>query len=381
MTRVRRVLVLGGGFGGIATSVALRARLEPADEVVLVERGESFVMGLRKNWALVRQSDLASGRRRLSTLESRGIRVRAGTVRAIRPEARSVDVDGESIDADALVIALGAERAPELVPGFAEHAHDVYSEVASAVTAAAIERFGGGRLVVGIFGAPYPCPPAPYELALLLAEGFEERRLAGSVFVFSPQPRSLPILGEAGCAAFDGRLAGAGIAFRPNTKVESVEAGAVVAADVRIPYDLLLGVPPHRAPAVVSAAGLTGPSGWVGVDRATLETRFPGVYAIGDVTGIPLANGLPLPKAGVFAHAEGDVVAARIAEVLAGAAPVATFDGRGMCFLETGRGEATMVHGDFFADPPAVALSEPSADHLAAKHAFETERLTAWFGG
>jgi sulfide:quinone oxidoreductase len=290
-------------------------------------------------------------------------------------------VDGESIEADALVIALGAERAPELVPGFVEHAHDVYSESTSAETAAAIERFGGGRLVIGIFGAPYPCPPAPYELALLLAGRFEAQAVAGSVFVFSPQPRSLPILGEAGCAAFDGRLAGAGIAFRPNTKVEAVEAGAVVAADVRIPYGLLLGVPPHRAPAVVSAAGLVGGGGWVTVDRATLETRFPGVYAIGDVTGIPLANGLPLPKAGVFAHAEGEVVAARIAEVLAGRAPTAAFDGRGMCFLETGAGSATMVHGDFYADPPAVALSEPSPDHLAAKHAFEAERLTAWFGG
>jgi len=378
---MRRALILGGGFGGIATAVALRARLTATDEVVLVERGESFVMGLRKNWALVGDSDLASGRRPLSILESRGIRVRRGTVTAIRPEARSADVDGVSIEADSLVIALGAERAPELVPGFAEYAHDVYSESASAEAAAAIEGFGGGRLIIGIFGAPYPCPPAPYELALLLAERFEARRLAGSVFVFSPQPRSLPILGEAGCAAFDGRLAGAGIAFRPNTKVDAVEAGAVVAADVRIPYDLLLGVPPHRAPAVVAAAGLVGGGGWVTVDRATLETRFPGVYAIGDVTGITLANGLPLPKAGVFAHAEGEVVAARIAEALAGGGATATFDGRGMCFLETGGGEATMVHGDFFADPPAVALSEPSADHLAAKHAFETERLTAWFGG
>jgi sulfide:quinone oxidoreductase len=233
---------------------------------------------------------------------------------------------------------------------------------------------------VGIFGAPYPCPPAPFELALLIADILETRKLPGGVFAFSPQPRSLPILGEAGCAAFDGRLDLAGISFRPNTKAVSVEAGVVVAEDVRIPFDLLLGVPPHRVPAAVAAAGLTGPSGWVGVNRSTLETAHSGVYAIGDVTGIPLANGLPLPKAGVFAHAEGDVVAARIAAAFAGVEPTATFDGRGMCFLETGRGEATMVHGDFFADPPAVTLAEPSAEHLAAKRAFETDRLTAWFG-
>jgi sulfide:quinone oxidoreductase len=161
-----------------------------------------------------------------------------------------------------------------------------------------------------------------------------------------------------------------------------VETGAVLTADgVRIPFDLLLGVPPHRAPGVVVAAGLTGPGGWVMVDPHTLETRFPGVYAIGDVTAIPLANGMPLPKAGVFAHAEGDVVAARIADALGGRPATSTFTGQGLCFLETGHGAATVVAGDFFADPPAVALGEDSPANLDAKRAFEADRLTAWFGG
>ncbi|MCI0346482.1 MAG: NAD(P)/FAD-dependent oxidoreductase [Chloroflexi bacterium] len=377
---MKRALVLGGGFGGIATAVALRERLEPADEVVLVERGESFVMGLRKTWAITGESDLATGRRSVAALADRGIRVVRGEITAIRPSERAADIDGETVSADTLVIALGAERAPERIPGLAEHAHDVYAEAAVEWAAAAIRTFSGGRVVVGIFGAPYPCPPAPFELSLLVADMIESRKVPGGVFVFSPQPRSLPILGEAGCAAFDGRLEHAGIAFRPNTKALAVEPGVVVAEDVRIPFDLLLGVPPHRVPGVVSVAGLTGPSGWVGVNRSTLETAHPGVYAIGDVTGIPLANGLPLPKAGAFAHAEGEVVSARIAEAFAGRAPTATYDGRGMCFLETGHGEATMVHGDFYADPPAVTLAEPSAEHLAAKHAFETDRLAAWFG-
>ena len=106
----------------------------------------------------------------------------------------------------------------------------------------------------------------------------------------------------------------------------------------RIPFDLLLAVPPHRAPAVVRDAGMTGPSGWIGVDAGTLATRWPGVWAVGDVTAIPLSTGGALPKAGVFAHAEGEVVAARVADTLAGRVPTATFDGRGMCYLETGRG-------------------------------------------
>ncbi len=379
---MHRVLVLGGGFGGIATAVALRDRLAPADEVVLVERRPTFVMGLRKNWALAGTSTIAEGERPLVALVDRGIRVVAGTITTIDPLARSADVDGQRLEADALVVALGAMRDPDAIPGFRDHAIDVYDAAASAAGAAAIDGFAGGRIVIGVFGAPYPCPPGPYELALLLAERMEARGTPGGIFVFTPQPGSLPILGTDACASFDGRLANAGITLRPKTQATSVEAGAVLTADgARIPFDLLLGVPPHRVPPVVAAAGLTGPSGWVAVDARTLETRFPGVWAIGDVTAIPLANGMPLPKAGVFAHAEGEVVAARIADSLAGREPTATFSGQGMCFLETGRGAATMVQGDFFADPPAVALQDESPANLAAKHAFEADRLRAWFGG
>lgn len=378
---MHRVLVLGGGFGGIATAVALRDRLEPGDEVVLVERRPTFVMGLRKNWALAGTSTIAEGERSLATLKDRGIKVVQGTIEAIDPEARAAVVDGEQLDADAVVVALGAQRDPDAIPGFREFAIDAYDVTESAASAAAIDAFSGGRVIVGIFGAPYPCPPGPYELALLLMERFEANGIPGGMLVFTPQAGSLPILGTEGCAAFDGRLVNAGITFRPKTVAESVEDGAVLTGDgVRLPFDLLIGVPPHRVPPVVAASGLTDGGPWVPVDRSTLQTSFPGVYAIGDVTSIPLANGNPLPKAGVFAHAEGEVVASRIADHFAGRQPSATFTGNGMCFLETGRGRATMVAGDFYADPPAVSLREDSEANFEAKRAFEADRLTAWFG-
>jgi sulfide:quinone oxidoreductase len=348
--------------------------------VVLVERRATFVMGLRKNWALVRASTLAAGRRSLEALRDRGIEVVSGSIEAIRPDAREADVDGRTIGGDALVVALGAERDPDRIPGFREHAIDVYDEASSEAGAAAIDAFTGGRIVIGIFGVPYPCPPGPYELALLLAERLGARGIPGGLFVFTPQAGSLPVLGEAGCAAFDGRLAAEGITFRPKTTATAVEPGAVVAADTRIPFDLLLGVPPHRVPRVVTEAGLAEPGGWVKVDRATLETSVPNVFAIGDVTAIPMSTGQPLPKAGVFAHAQGEVVATRIADALAGRTPSAVFDGRGMCFLETGHGRATMVRGNFYAAPPDVALVEAAEEHLAAKHDFEAQRLAAWFG-
>ena len=161
----------------------------------------------------------------------------------------------------------------------------------------------------------------------------------------------------------------------------AVSAGAVqFTAHAELPFDLLLAVPPHRCPSVLVEAGLAVAGGWVGVDRATLETAHDRVYAIGDATGIPLSNGMPLPKAGLFAEKEGEAVAARISARLRGETSTATFDGRGTCFLEMGGGEASMISGDFFADPPATELSAPGPELRAAKERFEMERLAGWFG-
>jgi sulfide:quinone oxidoreductase len=377
---MHRILILGAGFGGIATALGSRQRVDPDTEVVLVDRRETFAMGLRKNWGIVGMEPLHVGERRIDGLAARGIDVRRGEISAIDPAARSAVVDGTTIEADVLVVALGAERDPDAIPGLREHALDVYDRDANEANAVAVEAFAGGRMVIGVFGAPYPCPPAPYELALMLGERFDERGLSFGMLVFTSLPRSLPILGDAGCAAFDGRLAGAGVSLRTDTTATRVSAGVVATGDGRIPFDLLLAVPPHRAPTVVRDAGLTGPTGWIPVDARTLRTRHDGVYAIGDVTAISLSNGGALPKAGVFAQAEGEVVTARIADELAGRDAGAVFGGQGMCFLETGRGMASAVQGRFLADPPQVELTESTEAGYAAKRAFESERLTAWFG-
>lgn len=376
-----RVLILGGGFGGVAAATRLRDLLPADDEIALVDRQREFMMGFRKSGEIVGRETMADGRRPLAALADKGITVVTGEITHLDPAGRAAVVDGSRIEADALVVALGAQTVPGAVPGLAEYGINVYSAQEVPRAAAALRGLDRGRVAIGIFGAPYKCSPAPYELALLARHATQARGADVTFTVFTPQPMSVPVLGRAGCGGIEDRLAGAGIEFRPDTKAERVEAGKVVlAGGAEIPFDVLFAIPPHRVPQVVLDAGLAGAGGWVKADPRTLETSVDGVYAIGDVTGIPMANGQPLPKAGVLAAAHGEVVAQRIAARLAGEQPTSIFDGHGYCFLEIGDEQAMLVRGNFLASPaPEVELTEPSADFVAQKARYERERLDAWF--
>jgi sulfide:quinone oxidoreductase len=307
---MRRVLILGAGFGGLAAAAALRSRLPEQDEVVLVDRKTSYVMGLRKWWAVVGRSTLDAGRRDLATVAERGIQFRQGTVESLDPANRAATVDGDRIGADAVIVALGAQHDLDAIPGLRQHALNLYDSAAIPSVIEALESFGGGRLGIGIFGVPYTCPPAPYELAMLLRESLDQRGIRAEVEVFSPQPMSLPVLGQENCSTVESLLESRGVGFLPSHRAVAVRQGEVQFATGPRRYDLLLAIPPHRCPTVLAQAGLTSDGGWVRVDLATMETTISGVHAIGDAVEVPLANGMPLPKAGVFAEA-GAAVAAR----------------------------------------------------------------------
>jgi len=380
---MKRTLVLGAGFGGITVATELRRRLGSRHEVVLVDRRDSFVMGLRKLWALVGLGSLDEGRRSRGSLDGRGIRFVQRDILAIDAAGRSITTDAGSLDGDYLVVALGAEPRPDLVPGLAQHAHNLYDDAAIPPLAAELEAFGGGRIAIVIAGVPYRCPPAPYECAMLLDARLRARGLREdtTLTVTTLQPMLLPNAGRDGSDWLGAQLGERGIAFRAGRKIERVEAGRVVFQDDELAFDLLIGVPPHRPPDVVGASGLADESGWVRVEPGTLETGTAGVYAIGDVTRIPLANGLQLPKAGLFAELEGQRVAAAIAADVLGTAPPPPFDGAGYCFIEMGPDLATLVEGEFFARPePRVGLRDASAVRAREKRAFEAERLQRWFG-
>lgn len=378
-----RTLILGGGFGGLTVATELERSLGPEHEVVLVDRKEHFSMGLRKLWELVGHATIADGSRSRDALRDRGIRVIRGEIERIDPHARSALVGEETIDADQLVVALGAVSRPDLVPGLSGNGHDVWDTAGVPGATEALACFDGGRILVLIAGAPYPCPPAPYECAIHVHEHLRDRglRARSEIGVATVQPLLMPNAGREGSQWMGAQLTERGIEHRVGCKIERVDPGRVVLADGDLEFDLLVAVPPQRAPQVVKESGLTGEGEWISVDPATLETSHSNVFAIGDVTQIPLANGLPLPKAGVIAELEGMRVAAAIAADLRGGENPPPFDGTGACFIEMGTASAALVHGNWYAVPePQVSIEEPDAAHAAEKRSFESERLERWFG-
>jgi len=378
---MKKVLILGGGFGGIATAHRLKQKLGADVDVTLVDKRTHFMVGFRKSWALVGEAPMEEGQRPLDGLTKIGVKVIHDTVSNIDPKARAAEVGGTRLEADALVVALGADLAPQAVKGFKEHAYNVYDPKDIPRAAQALKDFKEGRILIGIFGAPYKCSPAPFEMALLIDASLKARGVHASIKVFTPQPMSIPILGQESCNTIEGRLAEKGIDFLPNHKATSIEKGEVVFPDDLESFDLLLGVPPHTAPAVVKESGLVDNTGWVTVNPKTLQTPYPGVYAIGDVVQIAMPNGKPLPKAGVFAEGMGETVAERIAAEFKGEKAEANFKGEGGCYLEVGAGEAMMVTGNFMAEPePEVVLTEATTQYMKEKRAFETDRLKKWFG-
>jgi sulfide:quinone oxidoreductase len=379
----RTVLVLGGGVGGLVTANELRQQLDPADRVVVVERERRHLFQPSLLWLMVGRRRRDQIERPLRELLAPGVELVEAEVHSIDPAARLVETTAGVLECDALVIALGAEPDRDAVPGYREAALDFFSPKGAEACATALDTFEGGRVVVAVAALPYKCPAAPYEAALLLDDELRRRgvRAHSEIDVYSPEPAPMPVAGPGMGAAVVGLLEAKGIRFHPGSRVERFETGSreVILADgSRVGYDLLAGVPPHRAPAVVRESPLAGEAGWIPVDRATLETGHERVHAIGDVTTITLANGKPLPRAGVFAHGQGLVVARGIAATLSGQRTGDAFDGVGYCWVETGAGRAAFAVGEFFATPnPTLDLRSPGRAWHAGKVLFER----SWVGG
>lgn len=377
----RTAIVLGGGSGGLTAANELRRLLASEHRVVLVERERDHLFAPSLLWLMVGDRRREQVTRPLRDLLHRGVELVHGDVTRIDPERRTIAVGEREMPFDALVVALGAELAPETFPGYADAAHDFFDLDGAARLAAALRTYPGGRTVVAVTKLPYKCPAAPYEAALLIEHALRRRgvRQKSEVLLFTPEPQPMPVAGPVLGAAVAQLLADRGIALHTDRTLGSIDpaAGELVFADgARERFDLLAAVPPHRAPDVARRSPLANENGWIPVDAHTLRTRSEGVYAVGDVTTITLENGKPLPKAGVFAHSEAQVVARQIATSFGGARAT-TFDGKGYCWVELGGGRAAFAEGDFYASPaPAIRLRSPGARWHLGKVLFER----SWIG-
>lgn len=385
MSLAKTILVLGGGTGGLVAACRLRKGLPREHRVVLIERESDYVFTPSYLWLMTGLRTRENISRPLSKLQKRGIELVQGGIERIDPDARTVWVDGRKLAGDYLVIALGAELAPETIPGLAVAGHNFYSLAGAETLRDARLGLSAGRLVVLISSMPFKCPAAPYEAAMLLEYDFRKRKLREQIEVdlYSPEPGPMLVAGAEVSRQVRRMVEAKGIGYHPEHTVTQVDATArriLFANGAKAEFDLLAYVPPHRAPRVVAECGLTGDSGWIPVHRQTLETQFPGVYAIGDVTGIMLSVGKPLPKAGVFAHGEADVVAHNLVHAITGKGKATQFDGHGECFIETGDGKAGFGSGNFFAEPePEMKLRQPNRALHIGKVAFEKYWLFKWF--
>ena len=373
-----RVLILGAGFGGLELATMLSEGLGEDAEVVIVDRSDAFVFGYSKldvMFGRVRPEEI---RLPYADFVKPGVRLLRETVTAIEPESRQVTTEEGVHEGDVLVVALGADYDFEATPGLAEGENEFYSVAGAERLREILPTFTEGRAVVGVCGAPFKCPPAPSEAALLLHDFLTERgvRDACEIALVMPFGTPVPPSPDTSAALLEA-FAERGIAFVPERRVRAFDTSRAVVVlddDQELPCDLFLGVPRHRAPDVVVASGMAE-DGYVPVDSRTLATRFPDVYAVGDVA----TPGTP--KAGVFSEGAARVVAAQLlARMDAGPEP-SPYEGRGSCYVEFGAGRIGRVDVDFLSGPrPTGTFQKPSQELVAEKREFGSSRRARWFG-
>jgi sulfide:quinone oxidoreductase len=373
-----QVVVLGAGFGGLELAARLSDEFGDSLDLVLIDRAEAFVFGYQKLDVMFGRATPAAVRHYYRDLVKPGVRFVRADIRAIDPPARRVETDAGEFTADILVVALGADLVPDATPGLVEAGHEFYTPEGAFALRDVLAEFPGGRVIIAVTSTPFKCPPAPSEAALLVDDHLRARGVRESSTISLVMPLGAPVPpSPAASAMLLDQFAARDVEWWPGSLVRGVdpERRVAVLSDGReLPFDLLLAVPMHRAPAVAVESGLTV-DGWIPVDPRTLETRFDGVYAIGDVTSVGT------PKAGYFAEGQAAVVAERIGATLRGDSGTSEYDGRGVCYLQVGADQVALVDVTFLpGTPPTGGLEGPSAAYLRHKVEFGRSRVARWFG-
>ena len=377
----KHVVILGAGFGGLELATRLSETSADAVRVTLIDRNDSFFFGFSKLEVMLGRQSADEIRLPYRDVVKDGVEFRQETVTGVDPAARRVTTDAGSYDADFVVVALGADYDFAATPGFEEGGHEYYSLAGAERLRDALADFKGGKVLVSILGQPFKCPPAPFEGSFMLDEHFKQQGIRDAVEMATtfPMGRPVPVTGEVSQMFREG-LAARGTSQELSehlvTGIDPATRTAQLASGETLPYDLFVGIPIHRAPAVLADSGLVV-NNWVPVDQSNLRTRFPGVYAIGDVCSGPRT----VPKAGIFAEAAARVVADDIAATIAGTEPPAPYEGSGVCYAEFGGGLVSKVEVNFLrGDSPDARRNDPSLEFAAEKEQFGAVRRARWFG-
>jgi sulfide:quinone oxidoreductase len=375
------IVVLGAGFGGLEVSTGLKRELADDVSVTLIDKKDHFMAGFNKYDIIFgRENTIRKGY--YTDLKKLGIKFFQDTVTALDLNGNRIVTDKQNIPYDYLIVALGADLAPEIVPGFTAAGYEFYSPEGAAALHQVIGSFDGGTILISIFDKPYKCPPAPYEMAFLLDDYFTGKGIRDRVRIriLIPFPRTIPVA-PAVSDEIERLLKESNVELLTRHRVVGLDTEckeAAVEGKEPIPYDLFLGVPVHRVPKVILESPL-GAQGWIVVDRDTLRTSFENVYAVGDITDIPV-GGFAVPKAGVFAENAGKIVVQDIVSRIGRAEPPERFTAKGACFLEVGRGRLLKLDADFLGGPEPRIVLQTETEGSVSKQNFVKERLHRWFG-
>jgi sulfide:quinone oxidoreductase len=373
-----RVLVLGAGFGGLELTTRLSERFGDGVDVVLIDQSDHFIFGFSKLDVMFGRTTPDAVRHYYRDIAKPGVRFVQSTVRSIDPVAKRVETDSGAFEADILVVALGADLHPDSTPGLVAGGHEFYTVPGAFALRDTLAAFEGGEVIVAVTSTPFKCPPAPSETALLTHDYLTEHGLRATSQISLVMPMGVPIPpSPAASAALLTAFAERGIAWHPGRVVRELDPGrqvALLSDGGEMPYDLFLGVPQHRVPSVVEQSGMTV-DGWIPVNPLTLETAYPGVYAVGDVTSVGT------PKAGVFAEGQAGVVADAITAAIRQSGDGPGYDGQGTCYLEFGHDQVARVNVTFVSgQAPNGQLEGPSQLIAADKVEFGSSRIRRWFG-
>ncbi len=373
-----RILILGAGFGGLELSTRLARELGDQAEITLIDKSDAFVFGFSKLDVMFGRRSLDEVRLAYSDIAAPGVHFCQETVTSIDAEHKRVVTEHGVHEADILVVALGADLDVDATPGLTECGHEFYSPKGAADLHDLLAAFNGGNIVIAVLGGFFKCPPAPYETAFMLHDLLTTRgvRQDCTITLTTTMPKPIPIsdgVSNAILALCDER----GIQHSHATWVDRLDPDShevVLRDERRLPFDLFLGIPVHRAPQVAVDSGLTD-DGWIAVDRASFATKFPGVYAVGDITSAPV------PRAGVIAEGEAVTLAGVLVQELAGGPPPPPFAGEVVCYVEMGDHTIAKVDVNFLSGPtPTARFTPPSVEGIHEKQLFAAQRRQRWFG-